>query len=373
MTPSAGSFSWAAALRRNAAPRHCAHADMRVALRCSAPRTSAPTTARRSRSRLLAGALDSSSLAFRDESWYVAHDIDFASRAPRRRASSLAHPSALGDGSAVPYEQLLIATGARARRLPAFEGCTNVHELRSLADARRLRDALGGDGRLVVVGAGFIGQEVAATARSMGVEVTIVEALSLPLGSLLGEHVGRWLLEHHREQGVEVLTSARIERVRGNGRVEELDLEDGRSIECAAVLVGIGVVPAADWVDGSGLDPEGVRTDPAGRTSPERIFAAGDVSRPFDPRFGSHTRDRALGSRGAAGSGSGQGDARRATRRHRRCRAFGVTSTGCASSTSATRSTPTRPFRTRRQRPRLRAVTYSRRPPYCGAAGRSSP
>ena len=103
------------------------------------------------------------------------------------------------------YEKLLIATGSRARRLPDLDGWPNVHYLRTLADARALRAALKPGTSLVVVGAGFIGQEVAATARGLGVEVTILEALPAPLASILGEEVGRWFVDLHRSQGVEVL------------------------------------------------------------------------------------------------------------------------------------------------------------------------
>ena len=108
----------------------------------------------------------------------------------------------------------------------------------------------------MIVGAGFIGQEVAATARQAGAEVTIVEALAAPLGPVLGEEVGRWLVDLHRGRDVQVLLSARLSRAHGNGRVDELVLEDGRRLACDAVVVGIGVAPAADWLAGSGLEPE---------------------------------------------------------------------------------------------------------------------
>ncbi len=239
---------------------------------------------------LLAGAVAEDSIALRPAAWYEENQIELILG---RRALGLdvtARRLELDDGTALPYEKLLIATGSRARRLPDLDAWPNVHYLRTLADARRLRGGLRPGASLVVIGAGFIGQEVAATVRRLGVEVTILEALAAPLASILGEEVGRWFVDLHRSQGVEVLLSSRLERARGNGRVEELVLENGRRLACDAVVVGIGVLPAAEWLAGSGLEPDGVLTDAAGRTAIPDVFAAGDVTRSFDPRFGLHTR-----------------------------------------------------------------------------------
>jgi 3-phenylpropionate/trans-cinnamate dioxygenase ferredoxin reductase subunit len=183
-----------------------------------------------------------------------------------------------------------VATGSRPRSLPFLDGYSNVQALRTLNDARWLRRQLRPGARLAVVGAGFIGQEVAATARKLGAEVTIVEALDLPLAPILGRRMGHWFAQLHRDNGVELLLSARIKRARGDGRVEELVLAGGRRLPCDAVVVGVGVAPAAEWLAGSGLDPDGVRIDAAGRTAVPDVFAAGDVTLPFDPRLGAHAR-----------------------------------------------------------------------------------
>jgi NADPH-dependent 2,4-dienoyl-CoA reductase/sulfur reductase-like enzyme len=122
------------------------------------------------------------------------------------------------------------------------------------------------------------------------VEVTIVEALEVPLAGILGERVGRWIVDLHRDEGVRVLTGAMLESAAGNGRVEELTLAGGAKLACDAVVVGVGVAPAAGWVAGSGLDPSGIATDAAGRTGIPHVWAAGDVSRPFDPRLFDHVR-----------------------------------------------------------------------------------
>ncbi|HEY8809192.1 MAG TPA: FAD-dependent oxidoreductase, partial [Solirubrobacterales bacterium] len=169
-------------------------------------------------------------------------------------------------------------------------GYENVHALRTLADARLLRQELVPGARLAIVGAGFIGQEVAATARRLGVEVTMIEALETPLAPILGEEVGAWFADLHLSEGVRVMTGAMLEGTRGNGRVEELTLAGGEAVACDAVVVGVGTAPATAWLRGSGLDESGVRTDTSGRARLPGVFAAGDASVPFDPRFGAHAR-----------------------------------------------------------------------------------
>ncbi len=240
--------------------------------------------------RVLAGAVDDDSVGYRPAWWYEEREIELLLGARATALDPAARTVALESGTALSYEKLLIATGGEARRLPFLEGYANVHTLRTLADARRLRSELGPGVRLAIVGAGFIGQEVAATARAMGAEVTIVEALPAPLLPILGERLGAWFAELHAEEGVRVLAGRAIEGARGNGRVEELVLSGGGSVPCDAVVVGIGTVPATAWVAGSGLDAEGIRTDTACRTRLPGVFAAGDATLPFDPRFGAHAR-----------------------------------------------------------------------------------
>lgn len=238
----------------------------------------------------LGGDADDAALHFRAPEWYADNAVELVlgERAvgfdPARRSIELE------SGGSLRYAKLLIATGAAPRTLPHLDGFTNAHPLRTLDDARRLRAELVPGSRLAIVGAGFIGQEVAATALAAGVEVTVIEAMALPLAGLLGERVGRWLAELHSAEGVEVLLSAQLSGARGNGRVEELCLTDGRSIACDAVVVGVGVAPAAGWLAGSGLDPTGVLTDAGGQTALPHVFAAGDVCRALDPRRGVHSR-----------------------------------------------------------------------------------
>lgn len=240
---------------------------------------------------LLAGAIAEETLAYRPARWYEEEQVELLLDARAVALDPDARTVRLSSGAELPYEKLLIATGSAARRLSFLDGFQNVHALRSLADARRLRAALIPGARLAIVGAGFIGQEVAATARRLGVEVTLIEALAMPLAPILGEEVGAWFAELHREEGVRVLSGTMLESGRGRtGRVEELALTDGRTIACDAVVVGVGTAPATAWLANSGLNARGVHTDTSGRTTLPGVFAAGDASVPFDPRFGTHVR-----------------------------------------------------------------------------------
>jgi NADPH-dependent 2,4-dienoyl-CoA reductase/sulfur reductase-like enzyme len=239
---------------------------------------------------LLAGEAEEESVAYRPAWWYEEKQVELLLGVRARGLDPAARRLSLDSGAELPYRQLLIATGGGARRLPFLEGYENVHYLRTLADARCLRAELGAGARLAIVGAGFIGQEVAATARGLGAEVTMIEALETPLAPILGEEVGAWFAGLHREEGVRVLTGTMLEGARGEGRVEELLFAGGARLACDAVVVGVGTAPATEWLEGSGLEAGGVPTDTSGRTKLPGVFAAGDATLPFDPRFGAHAR-----------------------------------------------------------------------------------
>ena len=239
---------------------------------------------------VLAGAAEADSVALRPAPWYEEQDVELLLGERAARLDPDARALELDSGTRLDYGKLLVATGGAARRLPFLEGYDNVHYLRTLADSRRLASELAPGARLAIVGAGFIGQEVAATACGLGVEVTIVEALPAPLAPILGAELGRWFAELHLDEGARLIVDASLEGVRGDGKVEELVLADGRRLECDAVVVGIGTVPATAWLAGSGLDERGVRVDTAGRTTLPDVFAAGDACLAFDPRYGAHAR-----------------------------------------------------------------------------------
>jgi NADPH-dependent 2,4-dienoyl-CoA reductase/sulfur reductase-like enzyme len=227
---------------------------------------------------VLAGAEAEADLSFRHGAWYEEQEIDLLLGRHAIALDCERRELRLVGGDAVPYEQLLIATGSRPRRLTALDRFRNVHTLRTVDDARALRGALAAGGRLVVVGAGFVGQEVAVAATRAGLHTTIVETAAAPLQALLGTSVGSWFADLHRSHGVEVLLGTEIAGAQGDRDVETLILRDGRRLACDHVVVGIGVDPDVAWLSGSGLDPLRVRIDEDGRTCTPGVFAAGDAT-----------------------------------------------------------------------------------------------
>jgi 3-phenylpropionate/trans-cinnamate dioxygenase ferredoxin reductase component len=227
---------------------------------------------------LLASEGQSGSSEFRPESWYVEHEVELLQGCRAASLDPAAHTVSLENGSSVLFEQLVIATGARPRRLEAFEGYTNVSTLRTLEDSRGLQSLLAERRNLVVIGAGFIGQEVAAAARGAGAVVALIEIEEFPLVGLLGPQLGSWFAELHRSEGVEMIFGQPVTAVNGDTVIESLSLGDGRQIACDHVLIGVGVVPELAWVESAGLPTTGVPTDLAGRTKFADVYAAGDAA-----------------------------------------------------------------------------------------------
>ena len=159
----------------------------------------------------------------------------------------------LDDGDALTVDGLMVATGARCRNLPGADSIDGVHVLRGLDDCLALRADLDAEpSRVVVIGAGFIGAEVAATARGRGLDVTLVEADSAPLVRVLGPEIGEVCAAVHRDHGVDLRTGAPVDAIDGEDRVTGIRLADGSWIEADVVVVGIGVVPNTEWLEGSG-------------------------------------------------------------------------------------------------------------------------
>ena len=210
-----------------------------------------------------------------------------------RRAAAL-HPEQrtvlLDDGEQLAYDAVVVATGAQPRQLPGLSG-DGVHVLRTLDDSARLAADVRRTQRVVVIGAGFIGCEVAASARALGADVTLIEVLPTPLARVLGTTVGREVAELHEKEGVELLAGVSVVEARGDGDGRELLLSDGRTIAAPVVVVGLGVMPDTAWLDGSGLEiDDGVVCTATGRTSTDGVWAAGDVARWWHPSYDAHVR-----------------------------------------------------------------------------------
>lgn len=240
---------------------------------------------------LLRGETAAGEIELRPASWYADNEVELRLGSAAVGLDPDRRWLLLEGGARLRYAELLIATGSAPRRVPGLEPRSNVHELRSRADAERLRAELGSIGRLAIVGAGFIGQEVASCARGLGIDVVLIESLPAPLATVLGERVGGLFEQMHRAHGVDVELGVPVAGLRGRERVEAIELRDGRTIPADAVVIGVGVVPATGWLRGTPLhEPGGIRTDAGGRTAVPGVFAAGDVARPLDPLTGLRSR-----------------------------------------------------------------------------------
>jgi NADPH-dependent 2,4-dienoyl-CoA reductase/sulfur reductase-like enzyme len=200
----------------------------------------------------------------------------------------------LADGRSVRADGVVLATGAAARTLPGSDGLAGVHVLRTVDDAIALRDDLARGGRLVVIGGGFIGAEVASTAYGLGLDVTVVEAAPTPLAGPLGAEMGGVVSSLHLDHGVRLLCGVGVRGLTGGPggrRVEAVLLEDGRVLPADVVVVGVGARPCVEWLEGSGIMLEnGVRCDADGSTNLPGVVAVGDCAAWYDPSAGAHRR-----------------------------------------------------------------------------------
>jgi phthalate 3,4-dioxygenase ferredoxin reductase component len=216
-------------------------------------------------------------------------ELRLGSRATRLDVAG--HRVLLADGESLSYDSLVVATGASARPSP-WRPDSGVHVVRTLADSRRLHEALMREGPVIVVGGGFIGAEVAATARGLGHEVTVVDPLPTPIGRVVGRDIGQLFSELHHRHGVETRFGVGVDEVVGRAGDLHVGLTDGTRLGGATVVVGIGAVPNDGWLADSGLPIEnGVLCDEYSRTldAPD-VFAIGDVARWFHPGHREHVR-----------------------------------------------------------------------------------
>ncbi|HEY1488335.1 MAG TPA: FAD-dependent oxidoreductase [Micromonosporaceae bacterium] len=196
----------------------------------------------------------------------------------------------VGD-EAIHFSGLVIATGATPRHIQGSEGLAGVHVLRTLDDARNIRAALDTGARTVVVGAGFIGSEIASSARQRGSTVTVIEAMPTPLARPVGEEMGAVLSSLHTRNGTELRCGVGVESLEGTDHVTAVLLADGTRIEADLVVIGVGVAPTIDWLTGSGLElGNGIECDRTLQTSAPGVYAAGDIASWPNPLFDTRMR-----------------------------------------------------------------------------------
>jgi 3-phenylpropionate/trans-cinnamate dioxygenase ferredoxin reductase component len=218
-------------------------------------------------------------VALKPREWYDEKDITLRLGAAATCLDTAEQTVTLDDGTVLGYDELVIATGLVPRRIPAFPDLEGIRVLRSFDESMALRSHASAARHAVVVGAGFIGCEVAASLRSLGVDVVLVEPQPTPLASVLGEQIGELVARLHREEGVDVRLGVGVAEVRGQGHVDTVVLTDGTELTADLVVVGIGSRPATEWLEGSGIEIDnGVICDEAGRTSAPNVWALGDVA-----------------------------------------------------------------------------------------------
>jgi NADPH-dependent 2,4-dienoyl-CoA reductase/sulfur reductase-like enzyme len=236
---------------------------------------------------ILTGELDPGQLLLRSAAEIGALGVDLRLGETATGVDLQGRSVTLASGATVGYDALVVATGVRPRRLPGTEGLHGVHMLRTMEDAVTLKDRLRPGRHLVVVGAGFIGAEAAAAARSLGLEVTVLEPAAVPLAHAVGEEVGRALTRAHRDHGVDLRTGAAVESVLSRaGHVTGVRLTDGSVVSGPDVLVGIGTHPSTEWLRDSGLPlDDGLVCDEFSMAAPG-VYGVGDVARWHNPLFG---------------------------------------------------------------------------------------
>jgi 3-phenylpropionate/trans-cinnamate dioxygenase ferredoxin reductase subunit len=227
-----------------------------------------------------------------DEAYYAEHNVELRVGTTAVGLNTSSKELTLDDGDRLRYDRLLLATGSEPRRLtiPGAD-LDGVLYLRSVHDSDLVRERLDRGGAVVVVGAGWIGAEVAASARQRGLEVTVVEPASVPLERVMGVEVGAIYRDIHTDHGVEMLMGTGVEAFEGDEAVERVRTSDGRVIECDFVVVGVGVQPHTQLAAQAGLDVDnGVLVDEHLETSVSGVFAAGDVANARHPFYGERIR-----------------------------------------------------------------------------------
>lgn len=226
------------------------------------------------------------------ENFYAEHDIELDAGTTVTAIDPEASRITLDDGRTVAFDQLLLAVGAEPRRIsvPGAD-LDGLYYLRTLADCDLLRERLDAGGHVVVVGAGWIGSEFAASARQRGLQVTVVDPLALPNERIFGPEIGGFYRDLHAQHGIELVLGEGVEAFEGNGALARVRTAGGRTIDCDFTVVGIGVVPRVELARQAGLDVEnGIVVDEHLHTSAANVFAAGDAANAWHPFYGERIR-----------------------------------------------------------------------------------
>ena len=228
----------------------------------------------------LAGDKKQEELSVRDETWYAQNNVELMLGRTAESLDRVGRTITLDRGERVGYDRLLLATGSSPRRLDLpGAGLDGVHYLRRIGDSDRIREAIGDGGPVVVIGAGWIGLEVAAVARQAGAEVTILESGPAPLARVVGTEVGERFTRLHRDHGTTVRCGVTIRAIIGDSRVTGVELDDGTVLPAQTVIAGVGVQPNTGLAESGGLPVDnGVLVDTGLRTPDDRIWAAGDIA-----------------------------------------------------------------------------------------------
>ena len=240
----------------------------------------------------LRGAMPFEKTLLRPAEFYREKDIELRLSTTVTRVDAEKRRLELAGGDRLDFDDVLIATGGRNRRFP-IPGLDlpGVYDLRTVADADRIREVIAPGRRAVVVGLGFIGAEVASSLRECGVEVVAIEPFKTPLFRALGEEIGRVVEGLHRDRGVDMILGDAVSAFEGKGRVERVLTTSGRRVECDFAVFGLGIEPVVDLMAGSGVRVDnGIVVDDLCRTNVPGIFAAGDVANHYHPVCGRHMR-----------------------------------------------------------------------------------
>jgi 3-phenylpropionate/trans-cinnamate dioxygenase ferredoxin reductase subunit len=226
--------------------------------------------------------------ALRPEHWWKEHEVELRLGERAERIDIDGRRVVLAGGEAVSFDKLLIATGSRNRRvpIPGIE-LDGVYDLRTASDADRIKEVAERGGRVALVGMGFIGAELAASFRTLGLEVTAIDPGDVPLQRVLGVDIGRVIRDLHADHGVTMHFGDHVDSLVGDGRVEAVLTKGGVRIECDFAVVGVGVQPNVEIVEGTGIEaPNGIAVDAGLETNVPGVFAAGDVALHEHPLFG---------------------------------------------------------------------------------------